>query len=32
MMEYYEAGLGFLLYIGLLCIWWRRAIDRGEFD
>jgi hypothetical protein len=30
--EYIEAGLFFLMYISILCIWWRIWVERGEFD
>ena len=31
-MEDMVAGLGFLLYISLYCIWWYRAVEKGEFE
>jgi hypothetical protein len=31
-IEYWGTGLFFLMYDMLFCIWWVRAIHKGEFD
>lgn len=31
-MENLIAGLGFLTYIAILCMWWYKEVEKGEFD
>lgn len=32
MLDFWAAGLFFLMYVSILCIWWYQAVERGEFD